>query len=91
MLPTWAAKEVAPDPDKIQAVQEWPVPSTIAGVQQFLGVALCYCWYIECLSYSSPSTCSYTKMLHFVGVLEQDNHVITYVCKSCTDQIRTEL
>ena len=33
---------MAPDPNKIQAVKECPVPSNIAGVQHFLGTALYY-------------------------------------------------
>ena len=46
----FSAKGMAPDPDKIQAVQEWPVPSTTAGVRQFLGLASYYRRYIECFS-----------------------------------------
>ena len=42
----FSANRMAPDPDKIQAVQEWPVPSTTAGVQQFLGLASYYHHYI---------------------------------------------
>ena len=47
----FSANGMAPNPNKIQAVQEWPVPSTIAGVQQFLGLAFYYHRYIECFSH----------------------------------------
>ena len=47
----FSAKGMAPDPNKIQAVQEWPAPSTIAGVRQFLGLASYYRHYIECFSH----------------------------------------
>ena len=43
----FSAKGMAPDPDKIQVVQEWPVPNTIVGVRQFLGLASYYHRYIE--------------------------------------------
>ena len=47
----FSAKGMAPDPIKIQAVQEWPAPSTIAGVRQFLGLVPYYRRYIECFSH----------------------------------------
>jgi len=33
---------VAPDPAKVEAVQQWPVPTSIAEVRSFLGLALYY-------------------------------------------------
>ena len=47
----FSAMGMAPDSNKIQAVQEWPVPSTTAGVRQFLGLASYYYRYIECFSH----------------------------------------
>ena len=47
----FSANGMVPDPNKIQAVQEWPVPSTIAGGQQFLGLASYYRRYIEHFSH----------------------------------------
>ncbi len=31
-----------PDPDKVMAVQQFPVPTTVRGVRQFLGMASYY-------------------------------------------------
>ena len=42
----FSAQGMAPDLSKIQAVQEWPVPSNITDVRQFLGLASYYCRYI---------------------------------------------
>ncbi len=33
---------IAPNPDKVRAVQEFPVPTTVRGVRQFLGMASYY-------------------------------------------------
>ena len=44
---------MAPDPSKIQAVQEWPVPSNITDVRQFLGSASYYCRYIPHFSHTA--------------------------------------
>ena len=33
--------------DKIQSIQEWPVPSTVKKVQSFLGFANFYCRFIS--------------------------------------------
>lgn len=34
-----SAKGVAPDPDKIKCIQEWPIPTTVKQLQSFLGLA----------------------------------------------------
>jgi hypothetical protein len=31
--------QVAPEPQKIRAVKEWPIPTTVKKVQAFLGLA----------------------------------------------------
>ena len=43
---TFSAVGMAPDNQKIQAVQEWPVPTSVQGVHQFLGLASYYRRYI---------------------------------------------
>ena len=47
----FSAQRMAPDPSKIQAVQEWPVPSNITDVRQFLGLASYYRRYIQHFSH----------------------------------------
>ena len=47
----FSAQGMAPDPSKIQAVQEWPVPSNITDVRQFLGLASYYRHYIPHFSH----------------------------------------
>ena len=47
----FSAQGMAPDPSKIQAVQEWPVPSNITDVRQFLGLASYYRRYIQHFSH----------------------------------------
>ena len=34
---------IARDPEKTEAIQSWPVPSTVTQVQQFIGFASYYC------------------------------------------------
>ncbi|XP_063350112.1 thy-1 membrane glycoprotein [Pelmatolapia mariae] len=34
-----SAKGIAPDPDKIKCIQEWPIPTTVKQLQSFLGLA----------------------------------------------------
>ncbi len=41
---------MAPDPDKLTVVREWPTPETVKQVQSFLGFAGYYCWFIRCFS-----------------------------------------
>ena len=38
---------VAPDPSKIEKKKNWPIPSTVKGVQQFLGITSYYRRYIQ--------------------------------------------
>ena len=47
----FSAQGMAPDPSKIQAIQEWPVPSNITDVRQFLGLASYYRRYIQHFSH----------------------------------------
>ena len=47
----FSAQGMAPDPSKIQAVQEWPVSSNITDVGQFLGLASYYHRYIPHFSH----------------------------------------
>ena len=72
----FSAKGMAPDPDKIQAVQEWPVPNTTAGVRQFLGLAsYCRC-YIECFSHiAAPYMPLHKRMQNFVGLQPVNKHL----------------
>ena len=48
---TWAmffsVKGMTPDPKKIQAIQEWPIPTDTTEVRQFLGLASYYHQYIS--------------------------------------------
>ena len=36
-----------PDPGKIQSVQEWPLPTNVTALKQFLGLASYYRRYVE--------------------------------------------
>jgi hypothetical protein len=38
---------LAPNPDKIQLIQEWPTPACVKDVQSFLGIANYYRKFIE--------------------------------------------
>ena len=42
----FSAQGMAPDPNKLQAVQEWPAPRNVTDVRQFLGLASYYRRYI---------------------------------------------
>ena len=58
----FSAKGMAPDLDKIQAVQEWPVPSTFAGAATVVRLSvLLSSLHRVFFSHSSPFTCPYTK------------------------------
>lgn len=39
--------QVRTDPEKVQAVAEWPKPTTVKQLQQFLGFANFYCRFIR--------------------------------------------
>ena len=41
------AEGMAPDPKKTQAIKEWPTPSSVKAVRQFLGLASYYRPYIK--------------------------------------------
>ena len=43
----FSSSGMAPDPKKIQVVQEWPVPTDVTQVRQFLGLASYYRRYIH--------------------------------------------
>ena len=43
----FSAEEMAPDPKKTQAIREWPTPSSVKAVRQFLGLASYYRRYIK--------------------------------------------
>ena len=43
----FSSSGMAPDPKKIQIVQEWPVPTDVTQVRQFLGLASYYRCYIH--------------------------------------------
>jgi len=46
---------MAVDPNKTQVVQEWPTPTNVKGVRQFLGLASYYCRYVQHFSHiASP-------------------------------------
>lgn len=45
---------VRPDPDKVAAVRDWPVPSTICEVHTFLGLAGYYRCFCACFCCSDP-------------------------------------
>ena len=47
----FSAKGMEPDPDKVRAVQEWPIPRSITDVRQFLGLASYYRRYIQHFSH----------------------------------------
>ncbi|XP_061366081.1 uncharacterized protein LOC133309335 [Gastrolobium bilobum] len=38
---------VSPDPEKLKAISEWPVPSNVTQVRSFLGISGYYCKFIE--------------------------------------------
>ena len=38
---------IRPNPDKVSAVTEFPVPKNTKGVRSFLGLANCYRWFIQ--------------------------------------------
>ena len=43
----FSANGVAPDKEKVQAVQDWPIPKDVIALRQFLGFASYYCRYIH--------------------------------------------
>lgn len=38
---------MAPDINKVKVIQDWPIPTTVTEVQQFLGLASYYCRYVQ--------------------------------------------
>ena len=44
---TFSAEGMAPDPNKTQAIREWPTPGNVKAVRQFLGLASYYRRYIK--------------------------------------------
>ncbi|KRZ82186.1 Retrovirus-related Pol polyprotein from transposon 17.6 [Trichinella sp. T8] len=38
---------VQPDPEKIKAVEQWPIPKCSKELQQFLGLAYYYRWFVK--------------------------------------------
>ena len=59
---------MAPDLSKIQAVQEWPVPSGITDVQQFLGLAS---YYRQHFSYMAALLHALTAIFSWTEVCQQ--------------------
>ena len=64
------AETAAPDPEKLTAVTEWPVPRSVKQVQQFLGFTNFSRWFIQGNSSMSrplePLTAKYTKFIWVV-------------------------
>jgi len=51
----FSATGMAVDPNKTQAVQEWPTPTNVKDVSQFLGLESYYCHYVQHFSHiASP-------------------------------------
>ena len=51
------ANGIAPLPEKIKAIQEFPVPTTIRQLRRFIGMINFYRWFIpNCLTISNPLT-----------------------------------
>jgi len=44
---TFAADGMSPDPEKTQAVSQWPTPTNVKAIRQFSGVASYYQPYIK--------------------------------------------
>ena len=46
---------ISPNPEKVQKVKDWPVPSNAKEVHSFLGLASYYCWFIlQFVNWASP-------------------------------------
>ena len=79
----FSADGMKPDPRKTEAISEWPIPTSVKEVRQFVGLASYYRRYIQCFAEIS-------KPLH---VLTQKNvpFVWSEECNVAFNELKTQL
>jgi len=77
-----SATGISTDPGKIQAIQEWPIPTTVKDLRSFLGlVGYCRKFIKDYAIIAKPLT----------QLLQKDNFVWTQEATQAVDQLKTAL